>query len=161
VVATHSGWKSRSVEIDLERLENQGFVTPKSRNKRLAEELRVIKRRVLMNAVDLAQKRADTVIRVTSAMPGEGKTFLAVDLAISIAMEIDRTALLVDADAAKAKLTRVLSLRSYGGLADVISGAEPDLRKVLLATNIGRLKILPGLDTLRWQSMWAAVGRNC
>lgn len=140
-----AGGKSRSVEIDLESLENQGFVTPKSRNKRLAEELRVIKRRVLMNAVDLAQKRVDTsgVILVTSAMPGEGKTFLAVNLAISIAMEIDRTALLIDADAAKAKLTRVLGLRSYGGLTDVISGGEPDLHKVLLATNIGRLKILP------------------
>ncbi len=75
-----------------------------------------------MNAVDLAQKRADTggVILVTSAMPGEGNTFLAVNLAISIAMEIDRTALLIDADAAKARLTRVLGLRSYGGLADVI-----------------------------------------
>ncbi|MGH8594972.1 MAG: AAA family ATPase [Gammaproteobacteria bacterium] len=140
-----AGGKSRSVDIDLERLEKQGFVTPKSRNKRLAEEIRVIKRRVLMNAVDLAQKRANTagVVLVTSAMPGEGKTFLAVNLAISIAMEIDRTALLIDADAAKAKLTRVLGLRSYGGLADVISGGEPDLRKVLLATNIGRLKILP------------------
>jgi protein-tyrosine kinase len=140
-----AGGKSRPVEIDLQRLEDQGFLTPKSRNKRLAEELRVIKRRVLMNAVDLAQKRVDTsgVVLVTSAMPGEGKTFLAVNLAISIAMEIDRTALLIDADAAKAKLTRVLGLRSYGGLADVISGDEPDLHKVLLATNIGRLKILP------------------
>jgi len=140
-----AGGKSRSVELDLERLENQGFVTPKSRNKRLAEELRVIKRRVLMNAVELAQKRADTggIILVTSAMPGEGKTFLAVNLAISIAMDIDRTALLIDADAAKAKLTRVLGLKSYGGLTDVISGGEPDLHKVLLSTNIERLKILP------------------
>ena len=140
-----AGGKSRPVEIDLERLEDQGFLTPKCRNKRLAEELRVIKRRVLMNAVDLARKRVDTsgVVLVTSAMPGEGKTFLAVNLAISIAMEIDRTALLIDADTAKAKLTRVLGLRSYGGLADVISGGEPDLHKVLLSTNIGRLKILP------------------
>ena len=111
-----AGGKSRPVEIDLERLEDQGFLTPKCRNKRLAEELRVIKRRVLMNAVDLARKRVDTsgVVLVTSAMPGEGKTFLAVNLAISIAMEIDRTALLIDADTAKAKLTRVLGLRSYG-----------------------------------------------
>jgi receptor protein-tyrosine kinase len=140
-----AGGKSREVEIDLNRLEKLGFLTPKGRNKRLAEEIRVIKRRVLMNAVDLAQKRADTggVVVVTSAMPGEGKTFLAVNLAISIAMEIDRTALLIDADASKAKLTRVLGLRSYAGLADVISGGEPDLHKVLLGTNIGRLKILP------------------
>jgi len=140
-----AGGKSREVEIDLDRLEKLGFLTPKGRNKRLAEELRVIKRRVLMNAVDLTQKRADTggVILVTSAMPGEGKTFLAVNLAISIAMEIDRTALLIDADPVKARLTRVLGLRSYAGLADVISGGEPDLHKVLLSTNIGRLKILP------------------
>ncbi len=140
-----AGGKSREVEIDLDRLEKLGFLTPKGRDKRLAEEIRVIKRRVLMNAVDLAQKRADTggVVLVTSAMPGEGKTFLAMNLAISIAMEIDRTALLIDADAAKAKLTRVLGLRSYAGLADVISGGEPDLHKVLLGTNIGRLKILP------------------
>lgn len=139
------GGKSREVEIDLDRLEKLGFLTPKGRDKRLAEELRVIKRRVLMNAVDLARKRADTggVVLVTSAMPGEGKTFLAVNLAISIAMEIDRTALLIDADAAKARLTRVLGLRSYAGLADVISGGEPDLQKVLLSTNIRPLKILP------------------
>jgi protein-tyrosine kinase len=139
------GSKSRKVEIDLDQLEKLGFLTPKGRNKRLAEEIRVIKRRVLMNAVDLAQKRADTgaVVLVTSAMPGEGKTFLAVNLAISIAMEIDRTALLIDADAVQSKLTRVLGLRSYVGLADVISGGELDLHKVLLGTNIGRLKVLP------------------
>jgi protein-tyrosine kinase len=137
------GSKSRKVEVDLDKLEKLGFLTPNGRNKRLAEEIRVIKRRVLMNAVDLAQKRAGGVVLVTSAMPGEGKTFLAMNLAISIAMEIDRTALLIDADAAQAKLTRVLGLRSHAGLADVISGGEPDLRKVLLATNIGPLKILP------------------
>ncbi len=139
------GSKSREVELDLDRLEKLGFLTPGSRNSRLAEELRIIKRRVLMNAVDLAQTRIDTggVVLVTSAMPGEGKTFLAMNLAISIAMEVDRTALLIDADAAKARLTRILGLRSYAGLVDVISGDEPDLQRALLGTNVGRLKILP------------------
>ena len=139
-----AGGKSRSVELDLERLENR-VLFPKSRNKRLAGRAPCHKT-ACADERRRARPEAGRYRRchlVTSAMPGEGKTFLAVNLAISIAMDIDRTALLIDADAAQAKLTRVLGLRSYGGLTDVISGGESDLHKVLLSTNIERLKILP------------------
>jgi len=56
---------------------------------------------------------------VSSALPGEGKTFCAVNLAISMAMELDHTVLLVDADVARPSLPRYLNLKSGTGTSEI------------------------------------------
>ena len=57
---------------------------------------------------------------VTSALPGEGKSFSAINLAISIAMELDYTVMLVDADVARPSVLNMLGLPPAKGLLDVL-----------------------------------------
>lgn len=134
-----------SVSINLARLKSAGFVTPDAERTEIAEEFRLIKRPLLTNAIG---QGADAVprgnmIMVTSSLPGEGKTFCTINLAVSIAMEMDRTVLLVDADVAKPKLLQYLGVRAEKGLLDVLRGGSLALPDVLLKTNIEKLTILP------------------
>src|SRR3954471_24571940 len=95
---------ARHVDINLERLNKLGMVTHDGGRTVVAEDFRIIKRPLLRNARgdrDVAALRHGNLIVVTSALPGEGKTFCAVNLAMSIAMEMDITVLLVDADVAR------------------------------------------------------------
>lgn len=130
--------------IDIGRLAAQGFVTPDMPRSRIADEFRILKRPVIANA---AENRATPIkngnlVMVTSAVPGEGKTFTAVNLAMSIAMELDRTVLLVDADVARPSLPGVLGLPPCRGLLDVLQNSSLDLGQVLIHTNVERLTIL-------------------
>lgn len=137
--------RSRQVEINLEQLAAAGYVTPTAPRSRLADELRVIKRPLISNAQgkSAAPIQAANLIMITSAMPGEGKTFMAINLAISIAMELDTTVLLVDADVARPAIPERLGLSEETGLLDLLTRRELDVADVLLRTNIDRLSILP------------------
>jgi protein-tyrosine kinase len=80
---------------------------------------------------------------VTSALPGEGKTFTAVTLAMSIAMEVDTTVLLVDGDVAHPDLPKVLGIPSAPGLLDVLTHDDIEVGDALVRTNVDGLSILP------------------
>ena len=82
------------------------------------------------------------LIMVTSALVGEGKSFTSVNLAMSIAMELDNTVMLVDADVARPSVLRMLGLPPGPGLLDLLEG-KTDMPSVLLKTNIDKLTILP------------------
>jgi len=137
--------RSKLVEIDLARLAAAGYVTPAAPRSRLADEMRVIKRPLISNAQGKSASpiHAANLIMVTSALPGEGKTFMAVNLAISIAMELDTTVLLVDADVARPAIPERLGLPTDSGLLDLLTRKDIDVADVLMRTNIERLSILP------------------
>ena len=99
---------SREISIDLERLAEMGMVTPDQPRSAIAEEYRVIKRPLLKNAATRSAARVENgnLIMVTSALPGEGKSFTALNLAVSMAMELDHRVLLVDADVSKSSVLR-------------------------------------------------------
>jgi receptor protein-tyrosine kinase len=80
---------------------------------------------------------------VTSALLGEGKTFCAINLAMSIAMEVDRSVLLVDADVMRPSVMDRIGLRNARGLLDVLADPQLDLGEVLLRTNVPKLSLLP------------------
>jgi receptor protein-tyrosine kinase len=136
---------SRVAQIDLQRLHALGMVTPEHPKSSTAEEYRVIKRPLLRNATATGAAKIDdgNLIMVTSALPGEGKTFNAVNLAVSMAMELDYTVLLVDADVSRPSVLRQLGLPPEKGLMDVLAGDVTDLSEVLMRTNIEKLSILP------------------
>lgn len=136
---------SRAITIDLGRLATLGMVTPDQPRSPIAEEFRVIKRPLLRNATASGATAVHngSLIMVTSAMPGEGKSFTAINLAISMAMELDYTVLLVDADVSRPSVLNRLGLPPERGLMDVLSGEVSDLGDVLLRTNIEKLSILP------------------
>jgi exopolysaccharide/PEP-CTERM locus tyrosine autokinase len=137
--------RSREVTIDLQRLAQVGYVTPDAPRSQLADEFRVIKRPLLDNARGrvAAPIRRANLIMVTSSMPGEGKTFSAINLAMSIAMEIDSRVLLVDADVARPAVLDRLGLASSPGLLDLLTHPDLEMSDVLLKTNVDRLSVLP------------------
>ena len=114
---------SKSVEVDIAQLASAGYLVPGSPRSALADEFRGIKQPVLKNARPDADApiRLGNLIMVTSALPGEGKTFCALNLALSIASEVDSSVLLVDADVVRPAILERLGLtsagQSYKGLA--------------------------------------------
>ena len=135
----------KRVDINLDRLAANNMVTSDGGRNPVAEEFRAIKRPLIDNAFskDGRPVNRNNLIMVTSALPGEGKTFSAINLAISIAMELDHTVLLVDADVARPSVLRTLGLKSEAGLMDLLLDTSLDMGDVLLKTNIDTLTILP------------------
>ncbi|MFB9243444.1 XrtA-associated tyrosine autokinase [Massilia antarctica] len=136
---------AREVDINLARLHQMGMVTHDGGRTSVAEDFRIIKRPLLRNARAAVSGgiRHGNLIVVTSALPGEGKTYCAINLAMSIAMEKDHTVLLIDADVARPSVLRVLGLAPGLGLMDILLGNELSLSEVILKTNIATLSLLP------------------
>ncbi|MBK1706648.1 XrtA-associated tyrosine autokinase [Halochromatium glycolicum] len=132
------------VNIDLVSLKTQGYVTPDADRTRVAEEFRIIKRPLLENAFGRTASLVEqgNLIMVTSSLPGEGKTYSAINLAMSIAMEMDKTVLLVDADVGRARLHRALEIPSGPGLIDLLLKPSLDAGDVMLRTNVPKLRII-------------------
>lgn len=135
----------RVCKIDVDRLRRQNVITPDSERSAISENFRRIKRHILANITGPDAGPTTNLVMITSALPGEGKTFCAVNLAISIAMEMDRTVLLVDADVARPTVTSVLGIQNEAirGLMDILRDPSADLTSVLCKTDIGKLSILP------------------
>lgn len=135
---------ARKAELDLGKLKASHIITADTSDSQLAEEYRLIKRPLLMRASEGAHHvRNGNVIMVTSAVPGEGKTFSSINLAISMSMERDLNVLLVDADIAKSDITRVLGMDARTGLTDLLSSPGMNLDELVISTNIPNLNILP------------------
>ncbi len=90
---------AKRADLNLNAISAAGLIVPNQTSTLLASEFRVIKRPLIANAMGKGTSsiRSGNLIMVTSAMPGEGKSFTAINLAISIAMEMDNTVMLVDA----------------------------------------------------------------
>jgi protein-tyrosine kinase len=131
-------------QIDFARLQTNGVITPTLPDSQLLHEFRVVKRPLIQNALGKSASPVTNanLIMVTSALPGEGKTFVSINLAMSIAMEVDRTVLLVDADVVAPSVPRILSIQPAKGLMDVLTDPDLDLGDVLLKTNVERLSLL-------------------
>jgi receptor protein-tyrosine kinase len=142
--ARSTGGTTRTLKIDRDRLRRQSIITPDGERTAITESFRRIKRQILANVVNhKSGSPSANLVMVTSALPGEGKTFCAINLAISIALEVDRTVLLVDADAAKPTIPRMLGLEAEKGLMEVLLDRQFDLADLLWKTDIGRLTLLP------------------
>lgn len=150
---------ARKVDLDLARMREAGMVTAASGRTSLLEDFRVIKRPLLKRAFNEASApgRPNNLIMVTSSLPGEGKTYCAINLAMSIAMELDHTVLLVDADVARPSVLRTLGLPAQRGLMDILIDDKLDFADVMLRTNVDTLSILPaGTSTPRATELLAS-----
>ena len=154
---------THKVELDLARMREQGLVTAASGRTSLLEDFRIIKRPLLKRAFAERsdQARPGNLIMVTSSLPGEGKTYCAINLAMSIAMELDHTVLLVDADVARPSVLRTLGLPAERGLMDILLDDKLDLADVMLRTNVDTLSILAaGTSTPRATELLASSTMN-
>ena len=81
-------------------------------------------------------------IMVTSPFPGEGKTFVAANLAVSLALGIDEYVLLVDCDLRRPQIHEILGYRNGEGLHECLTGKK-QLQDLIIRTQIEKLSMLP------------------
>jgi exopolysaccharide/PEP-CTERM locus tyrosine autokinase len=150
---------AKAIELDLARMQGMGMVTAAGGRTQLLEDFRIIKRPLLQRAfaARVPGTNPGNLIMVTSSLPGEGKTYCAINLAMSIAMELDHTVLLVDADVARPSVLRSLGLPAHRGLMDILLDDKIDMADVMLRTNVDTLSILPaGTSTPRATELLAS-----
>lgn len=109
------------------------------------DQYRRIKRPLVSNAFGKTASLVEqgNLILVTSSIPGEGKTYTAINLALSIAQEKDKTVLLIDCDVPKRGISRMLAIDKTHGLVDVLESGDVTIADALLQTDIPNLRILP------------------
>jgi protein-tyrosine kinase len=134
------------IEIDLDRLARKGWIVPDAGTKtQLVEQFQIIKRPLIQKAIATGRAaiRNGNSIMVTSAKPDEGKSFVALNLAMSIASERDLSVMLIDADLYNQSLPSMLGVKIERGLVDVLLDESLDIADVLVRTSIPNLTMLP------------------
>jgi protein-tyrosine kinase len=143
--ARPSARRSRNLEIDLKRLAARGHLVPGRGTDTMSEQYQQIKRRLLSN-INNPEGGFDAppnLIMITSSVPNEGKTFTSVNLALSLAMELERTVLAVDTDVIKQDMTRTFGASGRPGLFDYLSRDDITLPDVICNTNVPKLSLVP------------------
>jgi protein-tyrosine kinase len=135
---------SQIIRIDRGMLRDSGMMPVEAQQSEIANQYRTIKRSLVRYAFD-PQARDDTrrLVMMGSALPGDGKTFTCVNLALSLALERDHSVLLVDCDLAKPHVSRLFGIENQPGLVDVLADESLAIESTILPTDVPRLSILP------------------
>nr|WP_047166585.1 AAA family ATPase [Sphingomonas sp. Y57] len=133
----------RTAKVNRADLIDQGFVMPDAAITALAEEFRIVKRTLLLNAVGPTALPNGRRILICSAQANEGKTFCAVNLALSMANERDIEVLLIDGDFAKPTVLSTLGIEGPVGLMDALADPDIDVETLVIKTDVGNLSVLP------------------
>ena len=134
----------RTVKIDRRALRAAGLLPPEEQERLLADQYRQIKRPLIANALGKGVDKVPNghLIMMSSALPGEGKTFTSINLALSLAREKDVTVLLIDADVAKPHISRLFGVEHDPGLLDVLTDTALDVESLIVQTDVPGLSIL-------------------
>lgn len=140
-----SGRPVRLVEIDEHSLRRAGLLAPEHQARQIARQYREIKRPLIASALGHGAVRVPNgqLIMLASAIPGEGKTFTAINLALSLSLEKDLHVLLVDADVQKPHISRLLGLDNEPGLLEALEDPGYDIESAILPTSLRGLSVLP------------------
>ena len=133
--------------VNRQKLVNAGMILPDGGSTAQLEEFRIVKRQLLGQADELRRMGsgpASQRIMITSALPGEGKTFCAVNLAMSIAAEKEAEVVLVDLDLARSSALEMLGIPAGPGLMDALVDPRIDVRRMVIPTDVQGLSVLPG-----------------
>ncbi len=126
------------IALDFGRLQGLGFMAPFGRATPLTENFRVIKRQILADSV--ARNHS---LMITSALPGEGKTFVAMNLALSMTAEQDLHVVLVDCAGRGPGLAALFGLGEPPGLVELLAEGNLDPAPYLRRTSVANLSFLP------------------
>lgn len=130
--------------VDLATLQRAGLFDWMRGRSRISEEFRLAQRQVLRTAfAPAAEAGLSNLLLVTSARPGEGKSFTSLNLACSVALQGDHRVLLIDSDSKRDSICQALGLGDAPGILDLVSDTSLDVAKLILHTEIERLSILP------------------
>lgn len=144
VAAEPQGRYERKIKI-LDRLVAANMLVPGGGlGREIQDDYRRIKRPLVSNACGRSKQMVDrgNLILITSSVPGEGKSYTSVNLALSISQEMDNTVLLVDCDVAKQGASRLLGLENVAGLVDVLENDNLTIGDVLLQTDIPHFRVV-------------------
>jgi len=145
VVPREHGYGGHHIVVDNSQLRANGLLAPGADERRLAEQYRAIKRPLLGNADPNLHSvlPLGNLVIVASALSGEGKTFTAVNLCLSIARERDWNVVLVDADSSKPHLTRLFSAEREPGFMELLCDPALSFEDLVMPTDIPGLSLLP------------------
>lgn len=137
--------QAETLKIDKKSLEERGYLIDTGTRKSIKDEFRQIKRKLLNNAFGAASKTLDNsnLVMVSSSKPNEGKTFVSINLALSIALEQDKTVLLIDADVLRPSINRELGVGNIPGLIEYLLGEKENVGDIIYNTDIDKLKVVP------------------
>lgn len=135
----------RVISIDQDALRMAGLLAPKHQEQEIASQYRQIKRPLIAAAKGKGREPLPNgrLIMVASALPGEGKTFTAINLAFSIALEKDLHVVLVDGDVAKPQISKMFGAGSERGLLDAVIDPNVELESLILPTDVPNLLLMP------------------
>lgn len=145
VVRVATTKSSKRIHIDSNALRALGLLPPEQYDRKLAGEYRRIKRPLLSAGLGKGMNALPNghLIMMASALPGEGKTFTSMNLALSMAKEKDITVILVDADVAKPHISKTFGVDNEPGLVDALINSTIDIESCIIPTDIENLSILP------------------
>jgi protein-tyrosine kinase len=126
-------------------LERAGMIDWEQARSRISEEFRIVQRQVLRNstAPDVVEQGNANLVMLTSSRPGEGKSFVSLNLAAGIARQQDHDVLLVDIDYKPDSICSALGLAGARGLLDLVTDPTLDPDDVIVRTDLKNLSILP------------------
>jgi protein-tyrosine kinase len=158
----------RMPPLDMAALEKSGLVVGHKVRTRISEEFRITVGHLLrsMQANYSPGRGAPNVIMITSARPGEGKSFSTLNLAGSIAQHTQREVLLIDIDAKQRSLSSQLGLADRPGLLDLSNNPTLRIEDVIIKTSIPHLSLMTvgsgqsgGLDITQTRPVTTLVER--
>jgi protein-tyrosine kinase len=135
---------AKQVTLDTGTLRARGYLPEESEDRLFVERYRHIKRPLIDKALAATGVVGEArIIMITSALPGDGKTFTSINLALSMALERDISVLLVDCDVAKRHVSEIVGMREESGLLDALIDESVDVESLVAPTNLRGLSILP------------------
>ncbi|MBL0966318.1 AAA family ATPase [Blastomonas sp. UPD001] len=150
-------------QVDRDLLREAAFIVPDGPVTSISEEFRIVKRRLLASVqaeINAGLGVAAQRILICSANPGDGKTYSAINLALSIATEKDHDVLLVDADFAKPSILSSLGIAGQSGLMDALADPSVEVQDLIIPTDIPGLSVLPAGRQTNTDSEYLASART-
>jgi exopolysaccharide/PEP-CTERM locus tyrosine autokinase len=137
--------RQRIVQLDRAGLMRSGFLPPDHTQRQIGEQFRHVKRPLLAAALGRGVETLPhgRMIMLASSLPGEGKTFVSVNLALSMSLERDISVVLVDADVAKPHISRLFGIDGEPGLLEALQDESIDIESLILPTDIPKFSVLP------------------
>jgi protein-tyrosine kinase len=141
-------FSGRRIIVNRDAVRAAGYLPDADQDRQFADEYRQIKRPLL--AAAFAHESLASVpphnprlIMMASALPGDGKTFTSINLALSLSRERDTSVVLVDADVAKPHVSRIFGVDRELGLLDALVDESLDIETLVIPTDVRGLAILP------------------
>jgi len=138
--------QTRVVPIPKIRMNRSRIIAP-SMEKRESDIFRLLRTQVIQRL----RERDARSLAICSANIGEGKTFVAINLALSLAMDVNHTVMLVDLDLRRPTIHKFFGLQSGKSLVDVLTG-EASIADCLFNPSVERLVIFPSHSAVPYSS---------